>query len=87
MRVSTLYETGTDTNQYFEMCLSTCEENIIDGYYKYKVSLNGEKIILEIIWVISSGPKLLKYINKSWETPSYNIKKTGEYIYNTVTSQ
>lgn len=88
MRVSTLY----DQSDYFEMCLSASEENMIDGYYKYKISINNEDknasiIKIHITWVLSNPPSLLKFIHKTWDDPKTSIKKTGDYIYNTVTTQ
>jgi hypothetical protein len=60
-RVSSLIEIG----DYFELCLSACEENIIDGYYRIKVKLTGKVIGVDYIKVQSRVPYLLKLIPKS----------------------
>ena len=85
LRVSTLYETDV----YFELCLSASEENVIDGYYKYKIRYNDNDggrstIKIHIIWVLSNPPKLLKFIHKTWEDPNETIKKTGDNIIATI---
>jgi len=55
-RVSTL----TEQKKYFEMCLSACSENIIDGYYRIQVYRDGKRVEIKYEKIQSSLHYLLK---------------------------
>jgi hypothetical protein len=60
VRVSTLYE----TDEYFQLCLSSCEENIIDGYYRIKITCTGTTIQINYTKVLSPIPTIIKLYPK-----------------------
>jgi hypothetical protein len=78
--VSTLHETP----DYFEMCLSACAENLIDGYYGITVTKKSSEITIDYQKVQNLIPYLMKVLisKKSYDDMNTtSVKDTVEGLF------